>query len=110
DERYWSPALSEALAMGLTLPLCCAVVYDSHVHGSWGLIRDRTIAKHGRPAPDEQSWIAHYIDERRAWFAGHGNALLHRSVARMDAFRTLVEAGKWHLELPLTFRGMVVDE
>src|SRR5690606_18135292 len=34
-ERYMAKALSECRALGLTLPLSLAVVYDSVVHGSW---------------------------------------------------------------------------
>ena len=108
DARFWNPAVGAAEGLGLSLPLSIAVVYDSHIHGSWGLIRERTIAAVGQPG-DERSWVGRYIEERRAWFAGHSNVVLHRSVARMNAFLDLVGAGNWYLDLPFTFRGVRVD-
>ncbi len=109
DERYWEPAEKAAAALQLSFALSVCVIYDSLVHGSWALIRDRTIAKVGRPG-DEQAWVTAYVDERRAWFAGHSNKLLQRSVRRMDAFKELIAADNWDLELPFTYRGVVVDE
>lgn len=106
DERYWLPAERAAAGLGFALPLSVAVIYDSLVHGSWGLIRDRVKAS---PA-DEQAWIQAYVKARRAWFAGHSNPLLQKSVRRMDSFQALIDAGNWELDLPFSFRGVTVDE
>ena len=42
DEAYWQPAERFSNQLGVTTPLGMAVVYDSIVHGSARLIRDRT--------------------------------------------------------------------
>lgn len=109
DERYWEPAERAAEGLGLCRPLSIAVVYDSHVHGSWGLIRDRVKAARGLPEGDEEGWIAAYVVARRAWFERHSNPILHKSVRRMDAFQGLIDEGNWDLDLPFSFRGVTVD-
>ena len=111
DERYWDRAVAAAEEIGLTLPLCIAVVYDGHVHGSWKAMRDRTTARHGNVVQlGEKAWIAHYITERRDWFEHNANPILHKSVRRMDAFKELIAADRWQLELPFVFRGVAIDE
>jgi chitosanase len=111
DERYWAPAERAATALQIETPLGVAVVYDSHVHGSWGYIRDRTTVLHGVAVEiGEKEWIVRYIETRRAWFEHHSNAILHKSVRRMDAFKALADAGNWDLSLPFTFRSALVSE
>ena len=112
DHHYWEPAVRAAASFGLNAPLSIAVVYDSHIHGSWVLIRDRTFDRHGKPDgsfESEKLWIERYVALRRSWFSAHGNAILRRAVARMDAFKALIAAGNWGLELPFRFRGVLVD-
>lgn len=105
SEHYMAPALREAAACGFVTPLGCAVVYDSHVHGSWEPMKARTSAIAGPPSTqNEQQWITKYLQERRAWLAGHSNALLQRTVYRMDCLLDLVQQGAWSLALPLTLR------
>ena len=53
DRVYWSPAVQAASALALSTALGTIVVYDSHVHGSWGPIRDRTTRPHGAVAAIE---------------------------------------------------------
>ena len=109
DRVYWEPAVRSASAVQVSLPLGVAVVYDSHIHGSWRRMRERTISNHGVPdGQDEKGWIGAYIDTRRAWLAGHRNRLLRRTVYRMDAFRKLIDKNKWDLPLPLKVRGVKI--
>ncbi len=112
DRVYWQPAAAAAQRHGLESALGVAVVYDSHIHGSWGLIRDRTNARHGGigTASDEQAWVGAYVEERRVWLANHSNALLPRTVYRMESFKTLIDAGAWALPLPLLVRGRTLTE
>lgn len=107
-EHYMGPALEEAYACGFSTPLACAVVYDSFVQGSWsqgGNIKGKTVARMGEPnAQNEKQWIAAYLQERRAWLAGHSNPLLPRTVYRMDTLIALVKAESWSLALPLSLQ------
>lgn len=106
DDRYWAPALAQAGARGLTAPLSVAVVYDSRVHGSWELIRDRTDDAVGRVADvGERRWVGGYVAQRHQWLASHPRDDLRRTVYRMDAFQRLIDQDRWGLALPLVVRG-----
>lgn len=110
DLTYWQPARKAAVKLGITSPLGTAVVYDGHVHGAWGLIRDRTTAQVGTPAAaGEQRWIAEYVRQRRQWLASHARADLRATVYRMDAFQRLIDNGMWALELPLVVRQQEIS-
>lgn len=109
DARYWKPAARAAERVGIATPLGMAVVYDSTVHGSWEMIRDRTNAACGTvAAAGEQKWISQYVTERRAWLAG-ARADLRPTVYRMDAFRRLIELDAWSLSLPLVVRDAEIS-
>jgi chitosanase len=111
DRIYWQPAIKSLEFIGGTKPLTAAIVYDSRIHGAWHAIRDRTTKKFGTLAKiGEEVWAAAYIDTRRDWLANHGNALLHKTVYRMVALKALVDEGAWDLPLPLTVRGVRIDE
>jgi len=111
DRVYWTPAVTAATALGIRTPLGIAVVYDSRVHGSWALMRDRTVRKYGDVAAlGEEPWIGKYIATRRSWLATHSNSVLHATVYRMDAFKALIAAGNWKLDLPFTVRGVKLTE
>ena len=111
DRVYWSPAAQAASALTIDTALGTGVVYDSRVHGSWGVMRDRTLQRYGAVAAiGEEAWISHYVDERRDWLATHAHPRLQRTVYRMDAFRGLLGEGRWDLSLPLRVRGVVLDE
>jgi chitosanase len=111
DRVYWAPAVSSANAISATSALAVGVVYDSTVHGSWRTVRDLTIQNNG-PLNElgEEAWIRKYVETRRAWLANHPKPILHNTVYRMDAFTTLIEEKKWELPLPLTIRGVRIDE
>jgi chitosanase len=111
DRVYWEPAIKAASMIRITTALGTAVVYDSHVHGGWIRMRDRTIAQHGQAsALGEQVWIGHYVEVRRDWLANHPNMLLRKTVYRMDSFRKLIAQGNWALTLPFVVRGVQIDE
>jgi chitosanase len=111
DRIYWAPSLRAASAIGVGHALAVTVVYDSHIHGGWRIVRARTEDRHGPAARlGEDAWIRHYIAERRDWLANHRRPLLRLTVYRMDAFQALIGGGKWALPLPLRVRGAMIDE
>lgn len=110
DARYWAPAARAAERLGITSALGVAVVYDGHVHGSWGRLRDRTVADLGTPSQaGERAWITAYVARRRQWLAGHANLLLRKTVYRMQAFDRLIAQGLWGLPLPFVVRSLEID-
>lgn len=111
DRIYWDPAMRSADALGAQSPLGAAIVYDSTVHGSWAHIRDMTRKAHGELAAiGEKDWMKQYVETRRNWLATHPNSLLHKTVYRMDAFRSLLGDGNWPLALAMVVRGLSIDE
>ncbi len=109
DRIYWEPAVRSTDALGAQTALGTAVVYDSTVHGSWARVRDLTRQRFGELADiGEDLWIPHYVDTRRDWLANFPNPLLHKTVYRMDAFKEIIAAGNWKLNLPLVVRGQSI--
>jgi chitosanase len=110
DDAYWQPALRAAKKLGLGSPLAIAVVYDSHIHGSWVTLRKATVDAVGAPAQaGEQTWIAAYVRQRRDWLAHNGNPTLRSTVYRMAAFQRLIDQGLWGLPLPLVVRDVEIS-
>lgn len=111
DRAYWNPAQKAADTLAITEPLSVAVVYDSKIHGSWTRISNNVIRRVGNPALfGERPWIEAYVNERRSWLANHSNALLRKTVYRMDAFLELIQQARWALDLPLVVRGITIDQ
>jgi len=111
DRVYWSPSANAAAALQITEPLGVCVVYDSHIQGSWGLMRDRTNQEHGRAVNlGQRIWIERYVEVRKNWLANHSKPLLRKTVYRMEAFETFIGAGKWALPLPISLRGVTISE
>ena len=111
DRVYWEPSVRLAGAIGAKTALGSGIVYDSRVHGSWSRMRDRTNEESGDLGGlGEEAWFAAYIATRRNWLATHTNKLLHRTVYRMDSLQALIDGGAWDLALPLTVRGVRIDE
>lgn len=108
DRVYWLPAERAAARIGVASPLGIAVVYDSHIHGSWGRVRALTEESIGtvRQAGGERSWIAGYVGVRRRWLATRRAAILRATVYRMDEFSRLIGEERWELELPFRVRGV----
>lgn len=111
DRVYWRPAVRAARRRNIAEPLGVAVVYDSHIHGSWGRVRRLTDEALGDAAEsaDEQTWIERYVAVRRAWLASRRNRLLRKTVYRMDAFQQLIDENQWALALPFEVRGVRIS-
>jgi chitosanase len=110
DRVYWQPALHSADAIGAKLPLSAAIVYDSTVHGSWAQVRDLTRERYGELARiGEKTWMSRYVDVRRNWLAASANAILHKTLYRMDAFADIIRSGNWSLRLPFSVRGQLIS-
>jgi chitosanase len=111
DRVYWDPAMRSADALGATSALGAAIVYDSTVHGSWAHVRDMTRKEYGELSRiGEEAWMGYYVDERRNWLATHPNALLHKTVYRMDAFKQIIADKNWPLKLAIPVRGLSITE
>lgn len=110
DEEYWQPALRAAKKLGLSSPLAIAVVYDSHIQGSWVTLRKATVDAVGTPdQAGERAWIAAYVRLRRDWLATNSNPTLRGTVYRMAAFQRLIDQGRWGLPLPLVVRDLEIS-
>jgi len=111
DRVYWNPSLQDAANQGVSTALGTDVVYDSHIHGSWGKMRSRTNDRHGMANKiGERQWISAYLTERKDWLANHSNPLLGKTVYRMEAFQKLIGDKKWTLALPLSVRGVLITK
>jgi chitosanase len=108
DRVYWKPAMKACETTGVDQPLGAAVVYDSHIHGSWAAVRDIVNAEHGDvpQAGGQEEWIARYVDQRRKWLTSRQSPILRQTVYRMDAFKKLIAEANWPLGLPLSVRGI----
>lgn len=111
DTGYWQPAESASAALCLALPLSVAVVYDSHVQGSWDAMRDETTtAAGGLPSQlGETQWVTQYLATRRAWLAKNARDDLRATVYRMDAFSRLIALNFWDLALPIVVRSCEIS-
>ena len=113
DSAYWAPAnrlagnIPLAGRTGLATSLGVTAVYDSVIHGSFGVVRSATNASFAAP-PQEQDWVVRYIATRRAWLAGNSIVRLHDTVYRMDELKKVSDAGNWDLALPITVRGIAI--
>lgn len=111
DRVYWNPAATRAKNLQIQTALATTVVYDSTVHGSFPLIRDKVNAAKGPcNASAEKDWILAYVNTRRQWLATHANPVLHPTVYRMDTFLELIRLNKWDLDLPLKVRGLSISK
>ncbi len=111
NRAFFEPAVKAAENRNIYSALGTAVVYDSFIQGGWQIVRKLLAARIGpvADATGDQAWVGEYVAARRGWLEAAGG-LLARSVYRMDAFRQMIDAGKWSLELPLCVRGVVIDE
>lgn len=105
DEKYMSKALAACEGSGFTRALTLAVMYDSHIHGSWATIRDRV------PSDlSEQKWVNAYVQARKSWLATHRKTILRKTIYRMEAFERLIVSGNWSLATPFTVRGVRITD
>ena len=112
DKRYFKPAMAFMDQNGFTLPLSALVIYDSQVHsgGILSFLRKRFPAKTPVNGGDEKTWIIQYVDTRRDWMANHSDALLRKTVYRMDCFKREIARNNWDLSIvPINANGMNVN-
>jgi chitosanase len=111
DRAFYLPAVKAAGETGISTALGHAVVYDSFIQGGWATVRRSVVRSRGKvcAAYPEEEWIAAYLDARRTWLASLPGAAA-RTLYRIDALKTLIEAGKWELQLPLRVCGVLIDE
>lgn len=110
DKTYWTPAAQACVGIGIRSALGRAIVYDSFVHGSWELIRNKVDAAIGSPAKaTEEVWLHTYVQLRSDWLGRNNNLLLRRTVYRMEAFSRLMQLNNWGLTLPLVIQGQEVS-
>lgn len=102
-ELYMAKALDECKALGLTLPLSLAVVYDSIVHGSW-----LSLSSHLGPVRDERRWITRYVELRHEWLKSMRR--LRPTTYRTNFFRREIARGNWQLELPMYVHGYLLKD
>ena len=100
-ERYMNAAVVKCRALGLTLPLSLAVVYDSMVHGSW-----RSLAEHLGPVHDEKVWIKQYVEHRHEWLKSIPR--LRTTSYRTTYFLKEIARGNWQLKLPMYVHGYLL--
>jgi chitosanase len=115
DATYFVPAMGHADAVGATLPLSRAVLYDTIIqHGDGtdpdglGALLTATRAKvHGTPKTgvDEKAWLLAFLTVRRADLAHASDPSTRdvwaESVGRVDVLREIANAGNYGLEGPL---------
>ncbi len=110
DQDYWQRAVRSANSLGISMPLGLCIVYDSIVHGSWQLIRRRTINVVGYPGDvDEQQWLSEYVKQRRQWLANQSRRILRKTTYRMNVFQQLISSKEWALQLPIVVRGHEIN-
>jgi chitosanase len=108
ERKYWQPAARAAASLHLSLPLCASLVYDGHIHGSFGKIRGRV--KTALPQDrDEKAWAAKYVELRKIWLLSCAPPL-PATVYRMEEFARLIQKDRWDLALPLKVRGVAITE
>jgi chitosanase len=111
DTVYWAQAIRYANQSSIKTPLGVAVVYDSTVHGSWTMVRNKTNARAGDiTIAGEMPWIHSYVSTRRDWLLNHVRPVLRSTFYRMDAFLSLIDQGYWNLDLPLVVRNLEISQ
>jgi chitosanase len=112
DRMYWAPAIAAAKADGLS-PLGALIYYDTIVnHGSYpgdsvggqsfqGIV---LTAKSQTQTPtqggNEATYLNKVLDARWAVLQSWGDA---QTNGRVPALRSLITAGKWQLQVPLSW-------
>lgn len=111
DEVYFTPALNHALSAGVTKALSLLVIYDTCIHsgpGGVNMIRNLFAEKSPANGGNEEMWVRAYLNARRSWLAGNSNPLVQKTVYRIDALLSLVNAGNWELQTPIRVCGVTI--
>jgi chitosanase len=111
DVNYWLPAVNHCNNIGLKTPLGHLIVYDSTIHsGPNGVTIIRNLFPQKSPANggDEKEWCLAYINARRIWLLNNPNALVKKTIYRMDALKAIADANNWELKTPLVVRNVKI--
>ena len=111
DLKYFQPAMKWMDINGMILPLSALVIYDSHVHSGSILLflRQRFPASVPAKGGDEKTWIQQYVNARHDWLANHSDAILRKTVYRMQCFKAELARNNWDLsQLPIMANGVPV--
>lgn len=114
DELFYRPAMGQASANGLQLPLTLTVLYVSAVdHGTGagadelgGLIEETNAAAGGNPARgvDETTWLRRFLTISKGQVPAEGDGVSAEARAatseRSDAFLRVLDAGRLNLDAP----------
>jgi chitosanase len=109
DELYFTPAMAIAADVGVETPLGQAIVWDTMIqHGAGGENGTRAIIAETREAAgdagqDESGWLDIFLDVRLHHLRDAYEDADESSESRVNALRSLVEAGDLALEPPLTW-------
>jgi chitosanase len=109
DELYFTPAMAIAADVGVETPLGQAIVWDTMIqHGAGGENGTRAIIAETREAAgdagqDESGWLDVFLDVRLRHLRDAYEDADESSESRVNALRSLVEAGDLALEPPLTW-------
>lgn len=107
-EKYMSSALAACEGSSFDLPLSLAVVYDSMVHGSYAMIRDRIPAANRSYPGYEERWIAAYVRERHRWLISIPR--LRKTAYRTAFFLEQIRNNNWELDLPVIVNGFKLED
>jgi chitosanase len=107
--NYMEPALADCETFKFVQPLSLAVVYDSHIHGSFKRLRAVTNGQFAAPV-SEEVWVKAYCRNRYDWLHGHGNPDLRNSAYRPESFLALIAKGNWALGTPFSVRNQFTVE
>ncbi|MEE1788453.1 chitosanase [Streptomyces sp. SP17BM10] len=114
DQRYFSPAMSQADRLGLTTALARAELYDASIqHGNGGeydalpALIARTNDKAGPPSSaGESAWLSAFFDVRIDDLTNPANGSTadewRKSVDRVECLRRIAATGNDNLDGPLT--------
>ncbi|MFJ9843199.1 chitosanase [Kitasatospora sp. NPDC101155] len=114
DQRYFTPAMSQADQLGLTTALARAELYDASIqHGNGSeydalpALIDRTDAKVGTPsAAGERAWLDAFFDVRIDDLNNPANSSTadewRKSVDRVECLRRIAATGNYDLDGPFS--------
>lgn len=109
DRDYLNPAIVQCEQYGWLLPLSLAIVYDSHIQGSWARVRDRVMLRVSRTA-DEKAWMRDYLAQRAAYLLSLPKQSQKNSVYRPRELGQQADLDNWALAAPFRLRGVTVLE
>jgi hypothetical protein len=115
DEQIWIPSRKYADEIELKHWLSVLAIYDCAVQSGLkrvGILRGRFREVPPSKGGKEEAWTEAFLKARRDWLANYidsdpeTQALVRRTVYRVDAQLDLLRTGNWGLVLPIKMRGV----